>query len=122
MRNIQSGRDQMGMKAGLVESGLSDVRGIDQLGFSFRRQSHEAGVGILRTMMLAVHVQEHSSPDIPSLKELVKRFDPDGLDEKKVQSEPSTVKLNPMDEEIIRIEFVRHYEIVNARHARIIKV
>ena len=68
--------------------------------------------------MLAVHVEQRARPDF-ALGELVaERLDPERFDEEKVQSEFGATLLHAMDEQIVRVQLVRHHQIINPRHAR----
>jgi len=67
-------------------------------------------------MMLAVHIQDDSRPNLSQLQSHVKRLDPAGLNQKKIQSGLGTMPLDAMDEEIIRIQLMRHRQVINARH------
>jgi hypothetical protein len=104
------------MQASLVECGGGDVRGIDHLRFAFVGEPDQSVINVLRQMMFAVHVEQRAGPELAFGKQIAERLDPDRFHEEKVQSLLGAMLLDSMDEQIIRVQLVRHHQIINARH------
>src|SRR5438552_1739267 len=73
-------------------------------------------INIVRLMMFAVHVQEHLRPKLPFGHGIVKRLNPQRLNQKEVQTRFRAMLLNPVNEKIIRVQLMRHYHIIRSDH------
>ena len=115
-RNRHAGRFEPRMQHAFVEGVLGERRRIDHDGFPMVGQGDEAMKGIFGQMMFAVHVQQRARPNIVALEGFEERFDPDRFDQEKIQSLRRAHSLDAMDEKAIRIQLVRHHQVVNASH------
>ena len=65
--------------------------------------------------MLAVHVEQCARPDFAGLERFMEWLDPKRFHEEKIQASLGALSLDAVDEIIIRIQLVRHYEVIGAR-------
>ena len=73
-------------------------------------------IDLFGLMMLAVHIEQHPRPDLAQLQINMESLDPMGLDQEKIQPGLGAMTLDGMNEEIIRIQLMRHDQVVNALH------
>ena len=104
------------MQRRFVERSQRDARRIDHLHAILRRPANQLVVQLVRLMMLAVHVQEHTGPDAALLELIEERVNPGGFDEEKIQPGFGAQALDGVDEKIIRVQLVGHHQIIDARH------
>ena len=75
-------------------------------------------VNVVRQMMLAVHVEQCPRPDFAFGELVAERLHPERFDEEEVETQLGAMLLHAMDEQIIRVQLVRHHQVINPRHAR----
>src|SRR5262245_48015780 len=66
-------------------------------------------------MMFAVHVEQRARPDLAVLEGFMEWLNPKRFDQEKIQACLGALALNAVDEVIIRIQLVRHHEVIGAR-------
>ena len=109
VRELEPVLQQGLVHAGFIEGGLRGIGRVDDLGGLVMSEKNEAVINIIRQMMLAVHIQEHAGPDFVTGIEIVEAGDPERLDQEEIQAPFRAMTLDPMNEEIIGIQFVGHY-------------
>src|SRR5205823_3541760 len=75
-------------------------------------------VNVGRQMMLAVHVEQCPRPDFAFGELVAERLHPERFNQEEVETQLGAMLLHAMDEQIIRVQLVRHHQIINPRHAR----
>ena len=118
VRHIQSRRNELRMQPGLVEGGQRGRRWINDLRPESGGELDQLMVNVRIVVMLAVHVQQHPDPDFATLEVFPETFDPERLDQEKVHPLLRAMLLDAVNEKIIRVELVRHHEVVNPGHAK----
>src|SRR5205085_4843312 len=80
-------------------------------------KAHQAVIDFLRLMMFAMHIEQHSRPHFSKLQIKMESFDPQRFDEKEIQPGFCAISLDALDEKIIRVQFMGHYQVINALHS-----
>src|SRR5688500_12345538 len=91
---------------------------VDDLDVSFGGETDQAVINLVGLVVLAVHIEQHAGPDSALVEGLVETVNPKRLDEEKIQPRRDRILLDFVDEQIIRVQFMGHCEVVNAYHKR----
>ena len=100
----------------MAASALSS--GIDHPGVVAAGEPDEAVENVVGLMMFTVHVEEHPGPELAALELVQERFHPKRFDEEEIQTTIRAGPLDAMDEPVIRIELVRHHQVVGPHAVR----
>jgi hypothetical protein len=86
------------------------------LRFAVVSEPDQPMINVLGQVMFAVHVEQHARPDPAFGKQIAKWLHPHRFDEEKVQAPLGAMPLDAMNEQIIRVQLVGHYHVINPRH------
>jgi len=107
------------MQAGFVKGLERTVSRVDYLNVLFGRKPDKPVEDLVGLMVLAVHVEQDPRPDPAFFEGIVEAIHPQRLDEKEIEPRSDRIFLDFMDEKVIRIQFMGHHQIVNARHKQL---
>ena len=108
------------MQTRFVERGQRRLRMINDLGLAIGGETHQSRIRILGVVVLAVHVQQDTSPDLATFHFLTEQVHPLWVDQKEIQTKARGMVLDAMNEKIIGVQRVCHYQVVNPSHREII--
>src|SRR2546428_1678496 len=82
-----------------------------------RSQPNQPMINLFGLVMFAVHIEQHPRPNLAELHIKMKGLHPKWFDQKEIQVGLCAMPLDAVDEKIIRIQLMRHGQIIYPLHS-----